>query len=60
MREKFIIVPWPEVQELMNEESFSNHSYPINDARGLNEYGPMSFFVEEDWYNRIIRIKDGK
>lgn len=60
MREKFIIVPWPESQELMEEELFKEHSYPINDIRGLDDYGPISFFVEEDWYNRIIRIKDGK
>lgn len=60
MRERFIIVPWPEIQEFMDKRGFDGHSYLINDDKGMEEYGSSAYFVEEDWYNRMIRLKYGK
>lgn len=60
MSERFIIIQWPEVQELMDEIGFKEHSYLINDDLGVEEYGSSAYFVEEDWYNRIMREKYGK
>lgn len=60
MRERFIIIQWPEIQDFMDEDFFEEHSYLINDTKGMEEYGSSAYFVEEDWYNKIMRLKYGK
>lgn len=39
---KYILIEWPEVQELM--------SY---DEGWIDQYGPSSYFVEEDWLKKL-------
>lgn len=55
--EKYVIVTWPESQELMEYEYFENHSYLINDKQGMEDFGSSAYFVEEDWLNRMKRLK---
>lgn len=50
---KYMIVEWPESQELMEHPDFNEHSCLINDENWLDQYGPMSYFVEEDWLKSI-------
>lgn len=50
---KYIIVEWPETQRLMEIEGFSDHSCLINDESWLDQYGPQSYFIEEDWFLKI-------
>ena len=42
--EKYVVVRWPESQELMDEEGFESHSYLINDDRGLEDFGSQAYF----------------
>jgi len=57
MSKKYIIVQWPESQELMEEDGFREHCCLINDSMEddpksfLARYGSSAFFVEEKWYN---------
>lgn len=41
----FIVVQWPEVQTLMEEEWFQEESILINDEKGLDKYGSSAYFV---------------
>ena len=53
--EKYII--GPKSQEIMEYEYFENHSYLINDEKGIEDFGTSAYFVEEDWLNRMKRLK---
>lgn len=55
---KYIIVEWPESQELMDHEGFDEHACLINDESWLDQYGSMSYFVEEDWLKNIQNVKN--
>ena len=47
MRNDYIVVTWPEIQELMEEEGFKEHSYLINDDKGMEDFGSSAYFVEK-------------
>ena len=49
MPEKFIVVTWPESQNLMDLEGFEENCHLINDESGLAQYGSSAYFVNEDW-----------
>lgn len=49
MQEKFIVVTWPESQNLMEYEGFEENCHLINDDSGLDQYGSSAYFVNEDW-----------
>jgi len=53
MKEKFIVVEWPEIQELQEHEDFLDNAYPILDDKGIADYGGSAYFVKEIWYNSI-------
>ena len=48
-KKKFVVVCWPESQELMDIEGFEDHSHLINDEIGLMDYGSCAYFVDEEW-----------
>lgn len=54
--ERYIVVRWPEIQDLMSCEGFKSHSYLINDDKGMEDFGSSAYFVDEDWYNRVMRL----
>lgn len=47
---KYIVVTWPCIQYLMDKEGFKEHSYLINDDKGIEDFGSSAYFVEETWY----------
>lgn len=49
MKTKYIIIEWPEVQELMEQKGFEDNSYLINDEKRI----PSAYFVNEEWYKEI-------
>lgn len=53
--DKYIVVQFPESQELMCKRDFNKHSYLINDEDGLRDFGSCAFFVEEKWYNKVTK-----
>ena len=51
---KFVVVTWPESQELMEKEGFEENSYLINDDKGIDDYGSSAYFVSETWLSSSL------
>lgn len=52
LKEKgYTIVVWPESQELIEREGFTDNCFLINDEEGLKNYGSSAYVVWEEWYN---------
>lgn len=51
--DKFIAIPWPEVQDYMEEEGFRDNSILINDGKLYEEYGSSAYMIRESWYYMI-------
>lgn len=49
----FTVVCWPEIQALMEEPGFWEHCHLINDASGLEQFGPQAYFCEVAWLNKF-------
>lgn len=52
--EHYIVVRWPEVQDLMDKKGFRENSYLINDDKGYKDFGDSAYFVNYDWFQDII------
>lgn len=50
---RYVIVEWPESQELMSHKDFQDHAYLINEDSWVDQYGLASYFVEEEWLKQI-------
>lgn len=48
------VITWPEIQDLMVEDGFKEHSYLINDNKGMEDFGSSAYFVDTDWYQDLI------
>jgi hypothetical protein len=48
------VITWPDIQDLMVEDGFEEHSYLINDNKGMEDYGSSAYFVDVDWYQDLI------
>ena len=53
MEDRFVVVTWPEIQNLMVFEDFNENACLINDQPFLDEYGSSAYFVRESWFNEI-------
>ena len=53
MEDKYVIVTWPEIQELIDKEGFEENIYLVNDDKGLNDFGSSAYFVNEKWYTKM-------
>ena len=47
----YIIICWPESQELMELDGFRENCSLINGERGLDIYGCSAYLVDKDWYD---------
>ena len=47
----YIIICWPDSQELMERDGFSENCSLINGERGLDIYGSCAYLVDKDWYD---------
>lgn len=45
----YIVVTWPEIQELMDKPGFRDNSYLINDNKGIEDFGSSAYFVDNNW-----------
>lgn len=52
----FVVICWPDVQELMDEEGFEENSTLINDGPLYDKYGDSAYMVNLAWLekNQII------
>ncbi len=51
--EKYIVVPFLEVQSLFEKEGFDDNTYLINDEKGIKDFGPCAYFVKKEWLNKV-------
>ena len=54
MGDNYVVVQWPESQELMGLDDFKDNSFLINDEKGIDIYGSSAYFVNADWYNAVL------
>lgn len=50
----YIVIQWPEIQDIMELEGFRENSHLINDEQGLELYGSSAYFVNTEWLNRFF------
>jgi hypothetical protein len=50
---KYVVVTWPNSQELMDKEGFAENSYLVNDEQGLEDFGSSAYFVDEEWLDSV-------
>ena len=53
MKEEYVTMPFPEVQNLFEQEGFDDNSYLINDEKGIKDFGPCAYFVKKEWLNKV-------
>jgi hypothetical protein len=53
MSNEFIIIPWPEVQELMGKEDFYENSHVVVWSPLYEEFGDQAYFVRKQWLDSI-------
>lgn len=46
----YIVVQWPEVQDLMEESWFDEECFLVNDDNGLTQFGSSAYFVPKHRY----------
>ena len=56
IKEKFVIIEFPEIQELQDISGFEKNAFLINNDEGLEKYGGSAYFVNEVWLNANIKI----
>lgn len=50
----FVVIQWPDVQELLEEEGFCENTSLVNDEVLLEEFGFGSYFVRKSWLKPLI------
>lgn len=55
--DKYILVPWPESQQLMEHERF-NECLLVSNIEGHKDVGSSAYMVPESLYLEIITISD--
>lgn len=48
-QELYLLIEWPEVQDLMEKEGFDNNAYLKND--GCTAF--PAYFVDKNWYDSV-------
>lgn len=56
--ETYVIITWPEVQELMDKEGFSENSSLITDNVMITKYNSNAYFVNKDWLDNLEEEKE--
>jgi hypothetical protein len=52
----YIVINWPDVQELMDKEGFREHSYLVNDEKGIEDFGSSAYFVDVEWLKKLEEL----
>lgn len=53
MRKTYKVICWPEVQGLFEWPGFREHSYLVNDDKGMEDFGSSAYFVESEWLRGV-------
>jgi hypothetical protein len=49
----YVIIAWPEIQDLMNREGFNKNCCLANSTQFIEEYGSSAYFVNKKWLNSL-------
>lgn len=49
--DEFIVVTWPDVQDLFEKDGFDENSLLINDGALYDEFGDSAYMVRKSWLN---------
>ena len=49
----FVVIQWPEIQDLMDKEGFDTNASLANDEWCLEEYGSSAYFVNKQWLSKV-------
>lgn len=60
MKKNFIVIEWPEIQDLMHYNWYTRECHLVNDEKGLAEYGSSAYFVPTERYQEHLdaAVKD--
>lgn len=50
---KYVVITWPESQNLFDIPGFEENSYLVNDDQGMEDFGSSAYFVDEEWLNAL-------
>jgi len=53
-KDVFIVVTWPEVQELFELDGFDENSILINEEGLYNEYGSSAYLIRKTWFEKQL------
>lgn len=53
----YVVITWPDSQDLMEIEGFRDNSYLINDEKGIEDFGSSAYFVSVEWLNNLNNNK---
>lgn len=51
--DEYVIVQWPEIQDIMGVEGFDINSSLANDEWSLEKYGSSAYFVNKKWLKSL-------
>lgn len=56
----FVVITWPDIQELMDQKGFEENSILINDGSLYEKYGDSAYMVNLNWLSKtqIINNED--
>ena len=49
----FVVIQWPEIQELMDKEGFDLNASLANNEWCLDKYGSSAYFVNKQWLSKV-------
>ena len=49
----YVVVSWPDSQNLMCKPGFRENSYLVNDDKGIEDFGGSAYFVDVDWLQSV-------
>lgn len=55
---RYIIVTWPDSQDLMEFPGFRTQSILINDEKGFYDFGSSAYFIKKKWYEEMTKCSE--
>ena len=49
----FVVIQWPEVQDLMPKKDFDRNTSLANEGWALEKYGSSAYFVNKQWLSKV-------
>lgn len=55
MDDEFVVIQWPDSQELMDLDGFNENCHLIDFDPLYSEYGDSAFFVRKSWLEEVCK-----